>query len=259
MSINIDVKTVKSGFWHLPKTFYALLFIEFWERFAFYGLQAVAVIYFVQKFNLTESNSSAIFSSFSALLYALMIVGGIIGDKVLGLSRTYLLGILFFIVGYSLLSIATTESVLYLAMGFILVGNVLFKTNATNYVSRCFENNDPRLDSAYTYFYMSINIGSFSSMIIVPIISKTFSYEIGLSFCAWGMICAFFFYLLFRKRLALSDNQVGKNQHNKWIWMIIISILGLVGITKISKSRILLITTTLILKIIILIIWLSFT
>ena len=54
MATIIDVKTVKAGFWHMPKTFYAVLFIEFWERFAFYGLQSVAVIYFVKKFGMLE-------------------------------------------------------------------------------------------------------------------------------------------------------------------------------------------------------------
>ncbi|MBY0378881.1 MAG: oligopeptide:H+ symporter [Burkholderiales bacterium] len=226
MSIEIDVKTVKVGFWHLPKTFYALLFIEFWERFAFYGLQSVAVIYFVQKFHFTESHSGDLFSSFSALLYALMILGGYVGDRILGLRLSYLLGILFFIVGYSLISLANSENLLYSAMGLILVGNVFFKTNATNYVSRCFEANDPRLDSAYTYFYMSINTGSFFSILLVPVISKIFGYNIGLSLCAVGMVCALGFYFLFKERFALLDNQIGKNKQNKLPVMVVLTLLG---------------------------------
>src|SRR3990167_11400613 len=97
MSIGIDVKTLKTGFWHLPKAFYAVLFIEFWERFAFYGLTAVAVVYFVQHIGMNDAMASSLFSCFSALLYAMLTFGGIIGDKILGLRRTYLLGIIFLI------------------------------------------------------------------------------------------------------------------------------------------------------------------
>lgn len=228
MSIGLDVKTLKAGFWHFPKTFYAVLLIEFWERFAFYGLQSVAVIYFIQKYNISESNASNLFASFSALMYAMLVVGGIIGDKLLGLRRTYLLGILLFIVGYGLLSHLETYNDLYMAMGIILIGNVFFKTNANNYISRCFERNDPRLDAAFTYFYMSINVGSFLGLLLVPIVSKNYSYSIGLSLSAFSMIFALMTYFIFRSRFVYSDNKIGKeNGIQKNLLMIIIFIIAI--------------------------------
>ncbi|MFN8788741.1 MAG: peptide MFS transporter [Neisseriaceae bacterium] len=229
MSLNIDVKTSKVGFWHFPKTFYTLLIIEFWERFAFYGLQSVAVIYFIKKFNLSESDSSGLFASFSALLYGLMVIGGFIGDRILGLRRCYLIGIVLFILGYGLLSFANTQSILYFSMGIVLVANVFFKTIANNYVSRCFEKNDPRLDSAFTYFYMSINIGSFSSLIIVPIISKTFGYSVGLALCSISMVCGLVFYLIFRERLKNLDNQVGKHRENKFFLVSLFLLISMIS------------------------------
>jgi POT family proton-dependent oligopeptide transporter len=228
MSIELDVKTVKTGFWHFPKTFYAVLLIEFWERFAFYGLQSVAVIYFIQKYNLHESDASNLFSSFSALLYAMLVIGGLIGDKVLGLRRTYLLGIILFIIGYWLLSHLETYNGLYSAMGIILMGNVFFKTNANNYIGRCFDRNDPRLDSAFTYFYMSINVGSFIGLLFVPIVSKSYSYAAGLSLSAFSMICALITYFIFRSRFILSDNHIGKeNGMQKNLLMILILAIAL--------------------------------
>ena len=80
----VEPHEVKNGFWHMPKTFYTVFFIEFWERFAFYGLQAVAVLFFIQKFGLKEQEATNLFSSFSALLYALLVIGGYRGAKVLG-------------------------------------------------------------------------------------------------------------------------------------------------------------------------------
>src|SRR5438132_98608 len=85
----------KNGFWHMPKMFYAVFFIEFWERFAFYGLQSIAVLFFIQQFAIEESTAISLFTSFSALLYAFLVIGGYLGDRILGLRRTYLLGMLF--------------------------------------------------------------------------------------------------------------------------------------------------------------------
>lgn len=226
MSLNIDVKTMKTGFWHMPKTFYAVLFVEFWERFAFYGLQAVAVLYFVQKFSMKESVAENLFASFSALLYAMLTIGGAIGDKVLGLRRVYFLGIIFLIAGYGLVSMSESLDMLYFGMGVILMGNVFFKTNANNYVGRCFESNDPRLDSAFTYFYMSINLGSFISMVVVPIISQATSYAVGLSLPSIGMFIALITYFGFRKSFKFSDNSVGKNANNLFVKMLIISLIA---------------------------------
>jgi POT family proton-dependent oligopeptide transporter len=227
MTATIDVKTLKTGFWHMPKTFYATLFIEFWERFAFYGLQSVAVIYFIERFKMLESDSGILFASFSALVYAMLTVGGFVGDRILGLRRTYFLGIIFLILGYILLSLASSKELMYDAMGIIVIGTALFKTNATNYISRCFESNDPRLDSAFTYFYMSTNLGGLFSFLAVPILAKEFSYRIGIMACAIGMGVALISYFCFRARFRLSDNQVGKKGKNSLVRLLVVGILGL--------------------------------
>lgn len=223
---SVDVKTAKTGFWHLPKTFYAVLFIEFWERCAFYGLQSVAILYYIQNFHITESHATNLFSSFSALLYAMLTIGGLIGDKILGLRRTYFLGILFLIVGYAMVSIASQPHYLYFGMGIVLMGNIFFKTNATNYVSRCFESGDPRLDSAFTYFYMSINLGSLLGLVAVPVLSKAFGYELGLALCSIGMGVALIAYFAFRERFKLTDNQVGRSTKNMWKVLVFITLIG---------------------------------
>lgn len=229
MLTDIDVKTAKLGFWHMPKTFYAVLLIEFWERFAYYGLQSVAVLYFVQKFNFSQSAADELFGAFAALLFGLLTIGGAIGDKVLGLRRVYLLGIIFLIIGYGILSFSPSIHGLYLGMGIVLTGNVFFKTNANNYVGRCFEPNDPRLDSAFTYFYMSINVGSFLGLSLIPIVAQYLhSDRSALILNAIGMVFALLFYFIFVSRFKAADNQVGKNGHNmlfKTVAIVIIAIL----------------------------------
>jgi POT family proton-dependent oligopeptide transporter len=222
------VSNDKHGFWHMPKTFYAVLFIEFWERFAFYGLQAVAVLFFIQKFGLKENEATDLFSSFSALLYALLVVGGYLGDKVLGLRRTYLLGIIFLMVGYGSFGVVSDVHSLYWGMGMVLVGNIFFKTNAGNYVNRCFKPTDPRFDSAFTYFYMSINLGSFFSMIIIPFVAVKTSYGFAIGLCGIGMFVALISYFILHKNFVNSDNEVGKSGQNKFLVMFAISLVGIV-------------------------------
>ena len=217
----------KIGFWHMPKTFHAVLFIEFWERFAFYGLQAVAVLFFIQKFGLKESEATNLFSSFSALLYALLVIGGYLGDRILGLRRTYLLGIIFLMIGYASFGLVNDVHLLYWGMGMVLVGNIFFKTNAGNYVNRCFTPTDPRFDSAFTYFYMAINLGSFFSIILIPLIAAKTSYGFGISLCGVGMFIALISYFLLHKHFVNSDNEIGKNGGNKTLLMLAISVVAI--------------------------------
>ncbi len=226
--MSTNVSSEKHGFWNMPKTFYAVLFIEFWERFAFYGMQAVAVLFFIQKFGLKEKEATDLFSSFSALLYALLIIGGYLGDKVLGLRRTYLLGIVFLMIGYGSFGVVNDVHALYWCMGMVLVGNIFFKTNAGNFVSRCFKPTDPRFDSAFTYFYMSINLGSFFSMIIIPFVAARTSYGFGIGLCGIGMFISLVSYFLLRKNFVNSDNETGKKAGNKLITMLIISAVAVV-------------------------------
>ena len=225
----IEPHEVKNGFWHMPKTFYTVFFIEFWERFAFYGLQAVAVLFFIQKFGLKEQEASNLFSSFSALLYALLIIGGYLGDKVLGFRRTYFLGIIFLMVGYGSFAFVENVHLLYWSMGMVLVGNIFFKTNAGNFVQRCFAPNDPRLDSAFTYFYMSINLGSFFSMIVIPFVSQKTSYGFGIGLCGAGMLIALISYFILRKNLIRSDNETGHKAGNKFFMMLGIAIIAIIA------------------------------
>lgn len=229
MSNIVKDSSIKYGFFHMPKPFYAIFLVEFWERFAFYGLQSVAVLFFIKKIHLNDNDASTLFASFSAILYAMLIIGGFLGDKILGLRRTYFLGIIFLMIGYGMFGFITSISMVYFAMGIILVGNILFKTNAGNFVNRCFEENDPRLDSAFTYFYMSINLGSFFSQTIVPFVAEKTSFSVGISICGLGLFIALISFLFLKKYFVLIDNEVGKNKTNSLTQMSIISILGIIG------------------------------
>lgn len=208
----------------MPKIFYIILSIELCDRIAFYGLQAIAVIYFIHNLKMSEAEASSLFASFSALAYALLVIGGIVGDKILGLKRTYLLGIIFLLVGYTTLSLSSNNIMLYLGMSIIAIGNVFSKPNTNNYVGKCFSAHDERIDAAFTYFYMVINIGIVIASLTVPILNKVFGYHIAIGFCALLMGIALILYIIFNKEFSKSDNIISPKYRKEFTYPIVISL-----------------------------------
>ena len=87
-----------------PKAFYLIFSIELWERFGYYGLQGIMAVYLVKQLGMSEADSITLFSSFSALVYGLVAIGGWLGDKVLGTKRVIMLGAIVLAVGYALVA-----------------------------------------------------------------------------------------------------------------------------------------------------------
>ncbi|WP_211829338.1 dipeptide/tripeptide permease DtpA [Kistimonas asteriae] len=172
-----------------PKPFYMIFFLELWERFGYYGLQALLAVYFVKQLGMDDTTSFTTFGAFSALVFGLVAIGGFIGDRVIGTKRTMVLGALVLASGYLLMGLADHDHhLVYLALGCIAVGNGLFKANPSSLLSKCYEEGDKRLDGAFTMYYMAINIGSFISMILVPILTDRFGWSVGFFTCTLGMI-----------------------------------------------------------------------
>ncbi|THB83759.1 dipeptide/tripeptide permease DtpA [Pantoea allii] len=184
-----------------PKAFYLIFSIELWERFGFYGLQAIMAVYLVKQLGLSESDSITLFSSFSALVYGLVAIGGWLGDKVLGTKRVIVLGVLVLALGYALVAFSGHNvSIVYIGMATIAVGSGLFKANPSSLLSTCYDKDDPRLDGAFTMFYMSINIGSLFSMMLTPWLAAKYGYSVAFSLCVIGLIITLFNFL-FCKRM----------------------------------------------------------
>lgn len=152
---------------HPRKAFAVLFFIEIWERFGYYGMASLMVLYMVERLGLTDARADIIWGAFSALVYSMPMLGGYVGDRILGARRTMILGAMTLGLGYVLLSIPLQES-FFPAMGLIALGNGLFKVNPNNLVSRLYEGQHSRLDILFTIYYMSLNIGSFVSILLTP-------------------------------------------------------------------------------------------
>jgi POT family proton-dependent oligopeptide transporter len=152
---------------HPRKAFLVLFFVEIWERFGYYGIASILVLYMVQHRGMGDARADIIWGTFSALSCSMPMLGGYIGDRVLGARRTLVLGAITLALGYVLLSVPLDET-LFPAMGLIAMGNGLFKINPNNLISRLYEGEHSKLDILFTIYYMSQNVGSFFSILLTP-------------------------------------------------------------------------------------------
>lgn len=187
------------------QSFLTVCLIEVWERFGFYGMQALIIYYMVQRLGFTDSKANLVWGAAAALIYVSPAIGGWLGDQVLGTKRTMLLGATVLTVGYGLMAIPTVNTwFLYTAFGVIVVGNGMFKSNAGNLVRKIFSDDDAKLDSAFTIYYMAVNVGSTVSILLTPIIKEFLSARYGadvgwhgaFAVCCLGLIAGLINYYL---------------------------------------------------------------
>jgi POT family proton-dependent oligopeptide transporter len=156
---------------HPRKAFVVLFLIEIWERFGYYGAASLLVLFMVERYRLTDTRATLIWGAFSALVYSMPMIGGYIGDRILGARRTMVLGAITLGLGYLLLAVPLPTT-FFGAMGLIAIGNGLFKVNPNNLVSRLYEGDESKLDVVFTLYYMSLNIGSFVSIWLTPFVKN---------------------------------------------------------------------------------------
>jgi POT family proton-dependent oligopeptide transporter len=149
-----------------PRPLPSLFLTEMWERFGFYTIQAILVLYLTQVFGFPDRNADLLIGAYSSLLYLTPIIGGALADRVLGYKRCIFIGGFLFIFGYFLVSFPQKE-LFYLGLSFVVLGNGLFKPNVSGLLGDLYEPNDGRRDGGFTLFYMGINIGA----MIPPLLS----------------------------------------------------------------------------------------
>ncbi|MGN6090975.1 MAG: peptide MFS transporter, partial [Luteibacter jiangsuensis] len=193
------------------KSFSTVFLIEMWERFGFYGMQVLMVTYMVKKLGFADVDANLVWGAASALIYATPAIGGWIGDKFLGSRRTMLSGAVVLMMGYALLWIPTNNAyALYLALGVIILGNGLFKPNAGNLVRKIYEGDEVKIDSAFTIYYMAVNVGSTISMLLTPWIrdyvgehyGDALGWHTAFGVCSIGLILGLINYYFMRRTLA---------------------------------------------------------
>ncbi len=183
------------------KGFTTLFLIEMWERFGYYGMTAVVVLFMVQKLGYTDDRANLTFGAFAALAYTVPAIGGWIGDKLLGSRRTMVLGAVILAIGYAGLAIPNHPELLFPALGFVAVGGGIFKANPANMISKLYEGDSAKIDSAFTMYYMAVNVGATASQLATPLIAIKFGWHWAFAVCAAGLIVGLVNYSVMRRYL----------------------------------------------------------
>jgi proton-dependent oligopeptide transporter, POT family len=162
------------------RSFSTVFLIEMWERFGFYGMQVLMVTFMMKRLGFVDTKANLVWGAAAALIYATPAIGGWVGDKLLGTRRTMLMGAVILAIGYALLWVPSDHAdFTYAALGVIIVGNGFFKANAGNLVRKIYDGEDSKIDSAFTMYYMAVNIGSMISMTLTPWIRDVVAAQYG--------------------------------------------------------------------------------
>lgn len=192
-------KPAPVGLLRQPKPFFMIFFVELWERFGYYGVQGILAVFFVKQLGFSQEQAFITFGAFAALVYGLISIGGYVGDHLLGTKRTMVLGAVVLALGYFMTGLSLHKpDMIFIALGTIAVGNGLFKANPASLLSKCYPPKDPRLDGAFTLFYMSINIGSLLSLSLAPVIADKYGYAVTYNLCGVGLVVALLVYFCCR-------------------------------------------------------------
>lgn len=163
---------------HQPKAFWLVFMLEVWERYGFYTVQTLVVIYLISQFHLSDSVSDVMFGSFASLAYLLTSLGGVVGDRYLGTKRCIVIGACTLALGYFIFSMPNlTLHGVTLGLTMVALGNGFFKANPSSLLSKVYEKENYNQDSGFTLYYMAINLGIMSSTILSPIIALHYGWS----------------------------------------------------------------------------------
>ncbi|MBI1343229.1 MAG: MFS transporter [Terrimonas sp.] len=168
-----------------PKGLWVLFGTEMWERFNFYGMRTILTLFIVNALMMSKEQSSIIYGGFLGLCYLTPMLGGFVADRFLGNRICIMLGGLMMASGQMLLFVSANifssnlelaRTLLYVALGIIILGNGFFKPNISSMVSSLYPKSERnKLDTAFTIFYMGINLGAFLGQLICPLLGDVVS------------------------------------------------------------------------------------
>jgi POT family proton-dependent oligopeptide transporter len=179
--------TDKTLFGH-PVGLFTIFFAEMWERFSYYGMRALLVLYMIKGFlKMSDGSAYAVYGVYTALVYATPFIGGMLADRLLGARRAAVLGGALMAAGHLLMTVQTPFA-FYGALGLLIAGNGFFKPNVSTMVGSLYPPGSPRRDGGFTIFYMGINLGAAMSPLICGYIGQTYGWHYGFGLATIGML-----------------------------------------------------------------------
>lgn len=189
-----------------PKGLYVLFFTEMWERFGFYLMVALFVLYMNERLGWSEKDALDWYAWYMFSVYLSPFVGGIFADRVFGYRRAVLTGATLLGAGYAMLGWNSMAG-FYVSLALLVVGNGLFKPNISTLVGNLYPQVDSRRDSAFSIFYMGINVGAFLAPNVGEAMRQSMGWMAAFTTAGAGMLISFTVFALFRKHLAVADQR----------------------------------------------------
>ena len=202
-----------------PKGLFVLFFTEMWERFSYYGMRAILVLYLVTQttgdnpgLGWTSGEALALYGWYTMLVYVASIPGGWIADRLIGQKKSVLIGGLTLCLGHSILAFEQMWA-FYSGLGLIIAGVGLLKPNISTMVGGLYEQGDIRRDKGFTIFYIGINIGAFLSSLIVGYVGEVHGWHYGFGLAGIGMLLGQLVYMAGQKHLIHVGNLLTKTEN----------------------------------------------
>jgi POT family proton-dependent oligopeptide transporter len=183
-----------------PAGLFVLFFTEMWERFSYYGMRAILVLFLISSVTdggwaWPKENAMALYGTYTSLVYLTTILGGYLADKVLGYRWAVVIGAVIMTLGHASMAVET-PMFLYIGITLLIIGNGFFKPNMTSIVSNMYEQHQEKKDGAYTIFYMGVNAGAFLGIMLCGYIGEQVSWSLGFGlagiFMFFGMLQFYF-------------------------------------------------------------------
>jgi len=196
-----------------PKALKFLFLTELWERFAYFAIQSILVLFMSKKLGYSDSEVYLVFSAFGALLFMMPLIGGLLADRFLGYVHAIIVGIVLLSVGYFLLATANPRF-LFGALALLIVGNGFFKPNISTLLGCMYKPLTRNRESGFMIFYLGINVGATLGVIACGFLAKSLGWSWAIATAAVGLLIGGSIFLWQRKSI-LKDICCVTNLHNK--------------------------------------------
>ncbi|MFC5457030.1 peptide MFS transporter [Prosthecobacter fluviatilis] len=231
-----------------PRGIYTLFFTEMWERFSYYGMRALLVLYMVAEvkrggMGLTDEMAAAIYGLYTALVYMTALPGGWVGDRLLGARSAVWWGGVIIACGHVVLGIHSTQS-FFIGLILVAFGSGLLKSNMSALVGQLYPEGGARRDSGFTLFYMGINVGALFGQLMCGWLGEHVGWRWGFSAAAVGMFLGLVQFRFTERHVAHIGSRVvhaGQNVRREWRMLlaglagvVILVVLGVAGVLRIN-------------------------
>lgn len=197
-----------------PKGLYVLFFTEMWERFSYYGMRAILVIYMIAQANnvngpglgWTELEAYQLYGWYVMLVYVISIPGGILADKVLGQKKAVMLGAIILCLGHGVLAVEA-DWAFFTGLGLIILGVGCLKPNISTMVGGLYKEGDIRRDKGFSIFYIGINLGSLLATTFIGIVVAKWGWHAGFGMAGIAMVLGLLVYIMGQKYIVHVGNK----------------------------------------------------